>query len=293
MPYTYVYKTLTTTGGEGGAPYDDTELRGQISELAENVVATQTTQPTNQYNRIWLNPDERAEYTIPTYEEFEELQGVVGEKQNTLVSGTNIKTVNGESILGEGDITVEGGSGGVGAKTVTITYTASDVGINTTTRTVTGMTENMVLVSHNIDSGVQSGDWTVTCGADSVTIEGTIGAAGNAVLIFIESDNPSPVIIPSLHDAVKVARHIFTTPSVAKGNQVQADEDIEIILGYSPVGVVGFGGWGTGSTYILLMKALVNSDDSKKNKISYTLRNTDSNAAHQVTYYFDTLYIRD
>lgn len=33
-------------------------------------------------------------------------------KQNTLVSGQNIKTINGESILGSGNITIEGGSGG-------------------------------------------------------------------------------------------------------------------------------------------------------------------------------------
>lgn len=32
-------------------------------------------------------------------------------KQDTLVSGTNIKTINGESILGEGNIVIEGGSG--------------------------------------------------------------------------------------------------------------------------------------------------------------------------------------
>lgn len=36
----------------------------------------------------------------------------VGTKQDTLVSGTNIKTVNGQSLLGEGDITIEGGGGG-------------------------------------------------------------------------------------------------------------------------------------------------------------------------------------
>ena len=35
-------------------------------------------------------------------------------KQDTLVSGENIKTVNGESILGEGNITIEGGGGGGG-----------------------------------------------------------------------------------------------------------------------------------------------------------------------------------
>lgn len=33
-------------------------------------------------------------------------------KQDTLVSGTNIKTINNQSILGEGNITIEGGSGG-------------------------------------------------------------------------------------------------------------------------------------------------------------------------------------
>ena len=34
-------------------------------------------------------------------------------KQDTLVSGTNIKTINGNSLLGSGDITIEGGSGNV------------------------------------------------------------------------------------------------------------------------------------------------------------------------------------
>lgn len=34
-------------------------------------------------------------------------------KQDTLVSGTNIKTVNGNSLLGSGDITIEGGGSGI------------------------------------------------------------------------------------------------------------------------------------------------------------------------------------
>lgn len=43
------------------------------------------------------------------------LSGVDGRfdsKQDKLVSGENIKTINGESIIGEGNITIEGGSGG-------------------------------------------------------------------------------------------------------------------------------------------------------------------------------------
>ena len=34
-------------------------------------------------------------------------------KQDTLVSGTNIKTINGESLLGSGDIVIQGGTGGI------------------------------------------------------------------------------------------------------------------------------------------------------------------------------------
>ena len=34
-------------------------------------------------------------------------------KQDTLVSGTNIKTINNQSILGEGNIEIQGGGGGV------------------------------------------------------------------------------------------------------------------------------------------------------------------------------------
>lgn len=32
-------------------------------------------------------------------------------KQDTLVSGTNIKTINGQSVLGSGDIEIVGGGG--------------------------------------------------------------------------------------------------------------------------------------------------------------------------------------
>lgn len=42
-----------------------------------------------------------------------DLQGKLNEKQDILVSGTNIKTVNGNSLLGEGDIVIEGGTGDV------------------------------------------------------------------------------------------------------------------------------------------------------------------------------------
>lgn len=42
-------------------------------------------------------------------------------KQDTLVSGTNIKTINNQSILGSGNIDIQGGGGG-GSSSATITY---------------------------------------------------------------------------------------------------------------------------------------------------------------------------
>ena len=41
-----------------------------------------------------------------------ETDTLLGEKQPTLVSGTNIKTINNKSLLGEGNIDIQGGGGG-------------------------------------------------------------------------------------------------------------------------------------------------------------------------------------
>ena len=47
-----------------------------------------------------------------TYHSIEEAYNLADGKQNALVSGTNIKTINNESILGSGNITISGGGGG-------------------------------------------------------------------------------------------------------------------------------------------------------------------------------------
>lgn len=42
------------------------------------------------------------------------VQALIDQKQDALVSGTNIKTINGEDLLGEGDVTIAGGEAGAG-----------------------------------------------------------------------------------------------------------------------------------------------------------------------------------
>ena len=44
-----------------------------------------------------------------------EIDALLSAKQSTLVSGTNIKTINGESVLGSGDIEIQGGGGSGGS----------------------------------------------------------------------------------------------------------------------------------------------------------------------------------
>ncbi len=49
--------------------------------------------------------------TPPTQNEvISKINELVDDKQDTLVSGTNIKTVNGNSLLGSGNIDVGGGA---------------------------------------------------------------------------------------------------------------------------------------------------------------------------------------
>ena len=72
----------------------------------------------------------------------------LAKKQNTLVSGSNIKTINGESILGSGNIQIQGGGGdgGLSEKLLSILITA---GITVDTRAITDETifdDNKILI---------------------------------------------------------------------------------------------------------------------------------------------------
>lgn len=60
-------------------------------------------------------------------------------KQNTLVSGVNIKTVNGASLLGSGDIVIEGGSGGGGTTNHSL-LTNRDIADQHPIASITGLT---------------------------------------------------------------------------------------------------------------------------------------------------------
>ena len=67
--------------------------------------------PSPAYFNTWAGSlKENAENSsTPTPSELEQLESIITNKQDKLVSGTNIKTINNQSILGEGNINIEGG----------------------------------------------------------------------------------------------------------------------------------------------------------------------------------------
>lgn len=81
------------------------------------------------------------------------VKSLVSGKQDALVSGTNIKTINNNSLLGSGNITIEGGSGGVEVATATATLTVAGWSNNRQTVNVTGVTaSNDVIVTYAVGS---------------------------------------------------------------------------------------------------------------------------------------------
>ena len=97
-------------------------------------------------------------------------------KQDTLVSGTNIKTINNQSLLGSGNIEIQGGSGG-SANIIELTQAEYDA--------LTAYTEGAMYVitdaqEINIDNYVTTGDIQTTLGSYYTSAE-TDTAISNAV----------------------------------------------------------------------------------------------------------------
>ena len=96
-------------------------------------------------------------------------------KQDALVSGTNIKTINGETLLGEGNITIQGGSGGGKAIeagrgiSITTGETADTVSFNLPISAGTG-TNSIIEGSADLANGISShaeGTKTIASGENS------------------------------------------------------------------------------------------------------------------------------
>lgn len=105
-------------------------------------------------------------------------QGLIA-KQDTLVSGTNIKTINNQSLLGSGNITIQGGGGGSSAMTV---FTNSEISYQNMswnqvlekafdTVSISGIYFGSSMVSDLLYSG--TGTWTIGNSDISIVVDGS------------------------------------------------------------------------------------------------------------------------
>ena len=78
----------------------------------------------------------------------------VSAKQDTLVSGTNIKTINGNSILGEGNIVIQGGGGG----SVPFSMTLSGTTITMNNSTISSFYDAIARGDGNYRAFIKKGD---------------------------------------------------------------------------------------------------------------------------------------
>lgn len=108
-----------------------------------------------------------------------DLKATLNGKQEALVSGTNIKTINYESILGSGNITIQGGGGGGGDVNVieSITFNGNSVPVDANKNAAISYTETDPVFTASAAYGITSSDianWNATTAdisgkADKVT----------------------------------------------------------------------------------------------------------------------------
>jgi hypothetical protein len=120
-------------------------------------------------------------------------------KQAALVSGTNIKTVNGTSLLGSGDITITGGGGGV-----------TSVGL--TVPSFLSVTGSPVTASGTLAVTLSGTALPVANGGTGITSFGT------GIATFLGSPTSSN-LLAAINDETGTGSVVFNTAPVLKGTK--------------------------------------------------------------------------
>jgi len=157
-------------------------------------------------------------------------------KQDTLVSGTNIKTINGNSVLGSGDLTIGGGGiPYIASYDTSATATASGLGSLALKAATASGTNSLAFGGSGVNvSGTNaiglgssvSGNYGVAIGSgNSNKTEGCITIGRNIV-----GGNTGSILIG--YEATCESES-YGIHSVAIGNSAKATGDYNVVLGYN------------------------------------------------------------
>jgi hypothetical protein len=128
------------------------------------------------------------------------LTAALSGKQDTLVSGTNVKTINGESVLGSGDLTVSGGATLPVVQSLTSSRTlaladANTFNVNSTASAYTATVPAQATVAWAADTEIHF----LRAGTGAITITAAAGVALNGV-------TAGSVTMNAQHGAVTIKR---------------------------------------------------------------------------------------
>jgi hypothetical protein len=124
---------------------------------------------------------------VTPLEVIDKINEIVDDKQDTLVSGTNIKTINNTSILGSGNIDIQGGGG---------SYTAGDgIDITNNVISVDGVTTSEVTLA----TVATSGDY------DDLSNKPTIPTVNNATLTITQGGTSKGTFTANASSNVTIA----------------------------------------------------------------------------------------
>lgn len=114
-----------------------------------------------------------------------EIIDTINGKQDTLVSGTNIKTINNTSLLGSGNIDIQGGGGTATDVQINGTSITSNNVANIVTNSAYNASSNKIATMSDIPSDYLKNTAT---GSNAMTIGGTASSQTNALNIGVNSD---------------------------------------------------------------------------------------------------------
>ena len=166
--------TIQGSGGGSGNPtvevtqaeYDALVSAGTVSANTYYIITDAQAGDLTQY---WTSAQTQSAITSAvsgkaSQSDLETVSGQVANKQDTLISGTNIKTINNESILGSGNIDIQGGGKAIEAGrgiSITTGETADTVSFTLPISAGTG-TNALVIASDTFDiSNKASGNYSV------------------------------------------------------------------------------------------------------------------------------------
>lgn len=104
------YKSIYIYTNNGGFCAKIQDIPSVVTEKGESTTAVMSQKAvTDELNTLSTAIENIPSTDLSNYYNKTEVDTKLDTKQNTLVSGTNIKTINGESVLGEGNLVIEGG----------------------------------------------------------------------------------------------------------------------------------------------------------------------------------------